>query len=132
MTDEIAPVTSEAPPATLSDEVESSPVAGPVSKPTQQKYCSGCGVLIHKDAHNCPQCGAPQQGGAVGDKSRVAAILLALFLGGIGIHKFYLGRPGMGILYLLFFWTFIPAVVAFVEAIIYLTMSDSAFAAKYG
>lgn len=38
----------------------------------------------------------------------------------------------MGIVYLIFFWTFIPALIAFVEAIIYLTMSDDAFAAKYG
>jgi TM2 domain-containing membrane protein YozV len=48
------------------------------------------------------------------------------------VHKFYLGRTGSGILYLLFFWTFIPALVAFVEAIVYITMSDEAFAEKYG
>ena len=65
-------------------------------------------------------------------KSRLAAALLAFFLGGFGVHKFYLGRVGQGILYLLFFWTFIPAIVAFVEMIIYLTMTDEAFAAKYG
>ncbi len=58
--------------------------------------------------------------------------MLALLLGGIGAHKFYLGRIGMGILYLVFVWTFIPAIVAFVEAIIYITMSDQAFAKKYG
>jgi TM2 domain-containing membrane protein YozV len=62
----------------------------------------------------------------------VAAILLAFFLGGFGVHKFYLGRVAQGILYLIFFWTFIPAIVAFVEFIIYLTMSDEAFAHKYG
>ena len=38
----------------------------------------------------------------------------------------------MGILYLIFFWTFIPAIVAFVEFIILLTMSDEAFNQKYG
>lgn len=68
----------------------------------------------------------------MGHKSRVAAILLAFFLGGFGVHKFYLGRVGQGILYLLFCWTFIPAIVAFIEFIIYLTMSDEAFAHKYG
>ena len=41
-------------------------------------------------------------------KSKAIAIILALFLGGIGIHKFYLGQAGQGILYLLFCWTFIP------------------------
>ena len=53
------------------------------------------------------------------------------FLGGLGVHKFYLGQTGLGFLYLIFFWTFIPALVAFIEFIIYLTMSDEAFAEKY-
>ena len=44
-------------------------------------------------------------------KSKLAAALFALFLGGFGIHKFYLGRIGWGILYLLFCWTFIPAIL---------------------
>jgi len=57
--------------------------------------------------------------------------LLALFLGGFGIHRFYLGQPGLGILYLLFFWTFIPAMVAFVEALVFFFSSDAAFDAKY-
>lgn len=109
----------------------SGPAANGTSNPTQQKYCSGCGALIHKEAAACPQCGAPQAD-AVGKKSRVAAILLALFLGGIGAHKFYLGRPGWGVLYLLFFWTLVPALVAFVEMVIYIIMSDAAFARKYG
>lgn len=70
--------------------------------------------------------------GQVGKKSRIAAALLAFFLGGFGVHKFYLGRIGWGILYLLFCWTFIPALVAFIEFIIYLCMSDEDFARKYG
>lgn len=49
-------------------------------------------------------------------KNNTTAVLLALFLGGLGIHKFYLGQSGMGILYLLFCWTYIPAIVAFFEA----------------
>lgn len=101
--------------------------------PTHQKYCSGCGKVLHKDAPQCVQCGAPQADVAPkGSKSRVTAIVLALLLGGVGGHKFYLGRAGMGILYLLFCWTFIPSIVALVEAIIYVTMSDEAFAKKYG
>ena len=98
---------------------------------SEMKFCSGCGNKIHKSARACPSCGAVQAG-AVGTKSRITAALLAFFLGGIGAHKFYLGSIGLGILYLLFCWTFIPAVIAFIEFIIYLTMSDEAFAAKYG
>ncbi len=64
-------------------------------------------------------------------KSKVVAAILALFFGGLGIHKFYLGQIGMGIVYLLFCWTFIPALVAFVEGIIYLTTSDESFERKY-
>ncbi|WP_267904187.1 NINE protein [Aurantiacibacter sediminis] len=97
------------------------------------KHCVGCGKKLHISARACPECGASQgASGQVGEKSRVAAAILALFLGGFGVHKFYLGRVAAGILYLLFFWTFIPAIIAFVEFIIYLTMSDEAFAAKYG
>ena len=64
-------------------------------------------------------------------KNKLTAALLAFFLGGIGVHKFYLGQTGKGILYLLFCWTGIPAFIAFIEFIIYLTMDDKAFAEKY-
>jgi TM2 domain-containing membrane protein YozV len=49
-------------------------------------------------------------------KNPTTAVLLALFLGGIGAHKFYLGQTGLGILYLIFCWTGIPSVVAVIEA----------------
>ena len=64
-------------------------------------------------------------------KSRTVAVLLAVFLGGIGAHRFYLGKVGSGLLYLLFFWTFIPAMVAFIEAIRWLCMSNEGFAERY-
>ena len=65
-------------------------------------------------------------------KDRMTAGLLALFLGGIGIHKFYLNQGGMGVLYLLFSWTFIPGIIAFIEGIQYLTMSDQQFHQRFG
>jgi len=64
-------------------------------------------------------------------KDKNVAGLLALFLGGIGVHHFYLGNAGRGILYLLFFWTFIPAIIALIEAIIFFTQDQARFAAKY-
>lgn len=64
-------------------------------------------------------------------KKRSTAILLALFLGAIGIHRFYLNRNVSGLIYLLFCWTFIPALIAFLEAISYLTYTDEAFNEKY-
>ncbi len=67
-----------------------------------------------------------------GRKSRIVAAVLAFFLGGFGIHKFYLGQIGWGIVYLLFCWSLIPSIIAFIEFIIYLCTSDEDFARKYG
>ena len=62
----------------------------------------------------------------------MTAALLAFFLGGLGVHHFYLGNTLLGVLYLLFCWTFIPAIIAFIEFVVFLCMSDAKFAAKYG
>lgn len=51
-----------------------------------------------------------------GKKSVTTGVLLALFLGGFGAHKFWLGNPAAGVLYLLFCWTFIPSLVAVLDA----------------
>jgi len=48
-------------------------------------------------------------------KDEVVGVLLALFLGGIGIHHFYLRNNTAGIIYLLFFWTGIPMVISWFE-----------------
>jgi TM2 domain-containing membrane protein YozV len=65
-------------------------------------------------------------------KSRIVAGILALLIGGLGVHKFYLGKIGLGVLYLVFFWTFVPAIIAFIEGIIYLVQSDEEFARNQG
>lgn len=57
----------------------------------------------------------------------MTAGLLALFLGGLGVHKFYLGQNGLGVIYLLFFWTTIPLFLAIYDGIILLTMEDNKF-----
>lgn len=110
-------------------------------KTADEKFCSECGSIINIKAEICPKCGVRQMNAptslnlgptTANGKSRVAAALFAFFLGGIGGHKFYLGQVGMGILYLVFCWTFIPALVGFIEFILLLTMSDATFAAKYG
>lgn len=85
--------------------------------------------------------GAPVPGsGQVGQKSKVAAGLLAIFLGGLGIHKFYLGASTAGVIMLLctllgfillFIPTFIVGIIALIEGIIYLTKSDEDFYRTY-
>ncbi len=64
-------------------------------------------------------------------KNKLVAGILAILVGGIGIHKFYLGRTGAGILSLLFCWTGIPAIIALIEGIIILCQSDEEFCKKY-
>lgn len=109
------------------------------TKEANEKFCSDCGEAIKAKAEMCPKCGVRQLAPpnafgnvAANGKSKVVAALLAFFIGGFGAHKFYLGQIGMGILYLLFCWTLIPAVVAFIEFILLLAMSDEKFNRKYG
>lgn len=99
------------------------------------KRCSTCGRQIHEEAEICPHCGVRQKPVAelaVGTRSRTTAAILAIVLGSFGAHKFYLGQKGLGVAYLLFFWTYIPGIAGVVEGIQYLMMSDQQFAAKYG
>jgi TM2 domain-containing membrane protein YozV len=64
-------------------------------------------------------------------KSQSVAAVLAAFVGGIGIHRFYLRSPISGIFYILFCWTGIPGLIAFVETFIYTFMSQQSWARKY-
>lgn len=50
--------------------------------------------------------------------NKVIYCILAFFFGSIGIHKFYAGKISSGVLYFIFCWTFIPAIIAFIEFII--------------
>ncbi|WP_423709394.1 NINE protein [Undibacterium sp. WLX3042] len=69
-------------------------------------FCRGCGKEIHETALTCPHCGAPQgtpQETSKSDKRVLPAALLCFFLGVFGIHRFYVGKIGTGILQLLTF-----------------------------
>lgn len=97
------------------------------------KVCQSCGAEIYSGAKTCPNCGVRQlKPKTKGKKSRITAALLALLLGGIGAHKFYLGRIFQGLLYLIFSWTLIPGIIALFEFIILIAMSDERFDARYG
>lgn len=95
-------------------------------------FCRGCGKEMHETAHACPSCGAPQTTtSGSSQKSQTVAGFLCFFLGGIGVHRFYLGKIVTGILYLLFSWTFIPAIIACIEVIIIAFTSPERWAEKY-
>lgn len=66
-------------------------------------------------------------------KTKTVAGILALLLGGLGAHKFYLGNWGLGIVFLasLFFVPYVSAVIGLIEAVRLFTLSDAAFNEKY-
>jgi TM2 domain-containing membrane protein YozV len=101
------------------------------SKGPDEKFCESCGEIIKLQAEICPKCGVRQKKSPTSGKSKTTAGILALLIGGLGVHKFYLGQAGMGILYLLFCWTGIPLLVGLIEGIVYLTMDEEKFAEKY-
>ncbi|HHW74755.1 MAG TPA: TM2 domain-containing protein [Firmicutes bacterium] len=83
-------------------------------------------------------------GATTNKKDKMAAGLLAIFLGGLGIHKFYLGFTGPGLVYLLtntigwaVTWALmgipniILGIMALIEGIIYLTQTDEDFERNY-
>lgn len=97
-----------------------------------EQYCSSCGEIIKKEAEICPECGVRQKPAvSSSSKDRTTAGILALLLGGIGAHKFYLDETGLGVLYLCFSWTLIPALVGFIEGLLYLTKTDEEFQRQY-
>ena len=70
-----------------------------------EMYCSSCGSVIKKLAEICVHCGVrvnpvggQQYAATYSEKSRVLAGILGIILGGIGVHRFYLGNIGIGIL----------------------------------
>jgi len=73
-------------------------------------------------------------------KNKMVAGLLALFLGGFGVHKFYLGCTTAGVTMLIvcllgFVLLGIPSliifVISFIEAILYMTKTDNDFEERY-
>lgn len=64
-------------------------------------------------------------------KDKSTAAILALFMGTIGVHKFYLGRIGAGIAYLIFSFTFIPALLGVIDFFVLALMDQDEFNRRY-
>lgn len=75
-----------------------------------QKYCVECGAIINAKAEICPACGVrqpmyytQQSNNQNKDERWLACLLLCIFLGPFGVHRFYVGKIGTGIIQLLTF-----------------------------
>lgn len=104
------------------------PFCDKCGKEIEPKVCPTCGRKIQEEKTSMSNIGNDL---VKGKRNKWIAIILAFFFGGLGIHKFYLGQIGWGVVYLLFCWTGIPSIISIIEAVLYLTMSDAQFAQKY-
>jgi TM2 domain-containing membrane protein YozV len=146
---ERGPVSNQ-PPVETGEGVGLAREQGPQRQPLDTKYCFACGATIDSRAEICPKCGVRQPvqpgmpatsgSGAVsaGDvvtrtgKTKLTASLLAILLGGLGAHKFYLGDTNLGVVYLIFCWTLIPLVLGIIEGVVWLTQPNDVWLAKFG
>ena len=99
-------------------ENETSIVVTKADEPVRVEPQSNSGVNININNSSTNSTGVNYEGNGKKVVNKWVYVLLAFFLGGIGAHKFYAGKIGAGICYLLFCWTFIPAFIAFIEFII--------------
>ncbi|MBR4379891.1 MAG: NINE protein [Bacteroidaceae bacterium] len=108
------------------------------------KYCPSCGTICQEiNANNSPivqqptivYVQSPQQQNVYVhgvEKSKGITLLLCFFLGGFGIHQFYIGNTIKGVTYLLFCWIcYITGIVAIIDFFIFLCMSEERFHQKY-
>ena len=75
---------------------------------SDEEYCPNCGAQIDDKAVVCVHCGVAQpslnpQPSAASELNAkwLTVLLLCIFLGGLGIHRFYVGKTGSGIVQLL-------------------------------
>ena len=116
---------------------------------TQEEYDKKKAELLNADISAPAQASSERESSSSrqslsaavsGEKSKIAAGLLAIFLGTLGVHKFYLGYTKEGLIMLLItilgsilfgLGAIVMAVIAFIEGIIYLTKTDEQFEAIY-
>jgi len=66
------------------------------------RYCWSCGAETVPSAEICVKCGVRlTRMGPMGQKDWLVALLLSIFVGTLGVDRFYLGYVGLGVLKLL-------------------------------
>ena len=92
------------------------------AKGTGANYCYNCGQPTVPGAAACTSCGVALNNVTAGSKSKMTAGLLGIFLGGLGIHNFYLGYTGKAIAQIALTFCFgAGAIWGLIEGILILT-----------
>jgi TM2 domain-containing membrane protein YozV len=80
----------------------------PPAKGADEAYCPSCGAVIKKEAEICPKCGVRQKAavsvnssGSETNSRCLTLLLLSIFLGELGVERFFVGKVGTGILKLI-------------------------------
>ena len=85
---------------------------------SEEKFCKNCGKPIENDFKACPYCGAKTDNKIISGKDWLVCLILLVFAGMLGIHKFYVGRTSGGVVMLVLTLTVIGAIASFVLWII--------------
>lgn len=92
------------------------------AKGTGVSYCQNCGNPTVPGAVVCTACGSALATVNANSKSKMTAGLLGIFLGGLGIHNFYLGYTGKAIAQIVLSFCFgAGAIWGLIEGILILT-----------
>lgn len=68
---------------------------------TTSRFCPGCGTQIDSTSNPTPPAQTTTAPEEKSPKSAITALLLCLFFGAFGVHRFYVGKIGTGILMLI-------------------------------
>ncbi len=77
------------------------PACGTAVKTIAKRFCQNCGAEAAPAAEVCVKCGVRLAGVPTEGKDWLTALLLAIFVGVFGVHRFYTGHTAIGIVQLL-------------------------------
>jgi hypothetical protein len=86
-----------------------------------KKFCQYCGAETNLAAEICTKCGVRLATGVEDGKDWLTTLLLCIFLGVLGIHRFYTGYIGIGVVQLLTFggcgiWALVDLIMIVVDS----------------